>query len=164
MGARNVAVRRPGPPTQADKELIETALVATPHELTTGQLNGLAAAIGKKRSVVVKLVEEAREKLAERAEFYLDAHKQVVTDALSSAAANADGETAMAGAKYLEVAQKASQWGLENISIDGVRIVDGKAAAGSGGGGTKIMIGVNMGSRTAPAVTTEVVEGETVGD
>jgi hypothetical protein len=58
--------------------------------------------------------------------------------------------------KALDVAARASQWAMENLSAEGQRIVD-KPAAGKGDMGPRILVGINLGGMNSkPAV--DVVE------
>ena len=117
-------------------------------DLTRHETAALAHTLHRSKDVVREMVEKARETLAKRAVDYVDYHQQAVEQAL----ANGDP-------KALEVAARASQWALEHISFDGKRVVD--KATGAEGGGTKIMIGIQLGGQNPDQAPPIVVENST---
>ncbi len=171
MGARSFLpkqYKRAGRTTKVEQELVKHVLQDSPAEITDKQITALAKTMRRSKEAVRTLVENARQDFAERADFYLDSHKAVVEKALD----NIDDEDQ--GAKYAEVAMKATQWAIESISIEGQRIVDKGATTNGGGGSTgiNIMIGVKTDSKaTATAVKVEAtapsksaVEGHVVAE
>lgn len=160
-GARSVVSRRPpekifeprskrgGPVTQTERALVTKFVNDQPREMTTSQVNSLAKVLRRSREVVRSLVEDAREEFQASADFYVKAHKESVTKALL--VTNKDGEH---DPKALDVAARSSQWALENLSAEGVRVVD-KPTAGKGETGPRIMVGINVGGLNTPAVTIE---------
>lgn len=143
--------KRAGKPTQVEQSLITQFVRDQPREVTSGQVAALARVLRRPRETVKSMIEAAREDFAVEASFYVAAHKTSVQRALD--VTNKDGEH---DAKALDVAARASQWALENLSAEGVRVVD-KPSAGKGDTGPRIMVGINVGGlNTKPTV--EVVE------
>ena len=153
------ASKRHGPITPTEQKLVTQFVKDQPREVTPAQVTALSRVLRRSKDAVKAMVEQAREEFTTAASFYVDAHKQSVERAL--AVTNKDGEH---DAKALDVAARASQWALENLSAEGQRVVDGKATNKSDGG-TKILINIPFGGMNAnPAVeVTEippVIEGE----
>jgi hypothetical protein len=120
--------RKTGRPSKLDKALVAqvvSAEVVAP--VSTKQITGLAVTLGRSRASIKKMIEDARENFVESAGDYVAIHKEATMSAL------ARGDD--------EVAAKAAQWAMTNMSFEGARIVD-KAA--SEPAGTKIMIGVRF--------------------
>lgn len=114
-----------------EKNLVAQFVMDQPREIAPQQINALATVLRRPKETVKAMVEQARENFVASAEYYVEAHKRAVDTALT----NGDS-------KSLEVAVRGSQWAMENMSIEGTRIVE-KAVADAGG--TKIMIGVQIG-------------------
>lgn len=164
MGARTVVdhaatpakppkvFNRAGPISPTEQALVTQFVADQPREMTQGQVTALSKVLRRTRETVKKMVEEAREDLAGNISDYVATHKLAMQQAL----ANGD-------AKSLEVATRAAQWGMENIAIEGVRVVD---KAKSEDTGIRIQIGVKVGGMnegaTEPArvVTVAKVESE----
>lgn len=123
--------KRRGPVTAADQALVTAVVQDTPFAITPAQERSLGKVLRRSKEDIKALVEKARETFVESSQFYVDSHRQAVTDAL----ANGDS-------KSLEVVAKSAQWALSNISSEGTRIID-KAVNESSG--TKIMIGLKVG-------------------
>lgn len=92
------------------------------------------------RDQVKGLIERARLTLAARAEQYVAAHYESVRLGLASGDPHG-----------LRVAAQASQWALERIVEDGVRVID---APQQGHGGSKVLVGIQIGGAQAgtPAI------------
>lgn len=129
--------------SERQKAIVTAALADNKGYLSNQQINGLAKALHRSKEVIRDLVDQAREDLAASAVDYVKMHKQATQDAL----ANGD-------AKSLEVAVKASQWAMNNISHDGKRIVDKPT---SGPVGTKIMLGIKLGGLSESEVPKALV-------
>lgn len=138
MGARSVITKRLGPVTDIEKDMVAKFVLDQPAAITPSQTNALARVLRRSKDVTKRLIEEAKDKLVDSTERYVDIHRQTVETALS----NGD-------AKSLEVALKGSQWAMEHISQDGTRVVD-KAGSGGGNSGTKVLIGVQIGGLREP--------------
>jgi hypothetical protein len=142
--------KRGGAISKAEKHLIAQFVRDQPREVTTTQVNSLAKVLRRSKDAVKQMVVEARENFAAEADFYVTSHKKSVERALN--VTNKEGEY---DAKALDVAARASQWALENLSAEGQRVVD-KPSAGKGDSGPRIMVGVSIGGLNTPAVVTAV--------
>ncbi len=134
---------RGGSVTQTEKALVHQFVADQPSAIRPSQVTALAKVLRRSRDAVKSMIEEAREDLASGIGDYVRAHKEAMTMAL----ANGD-------AKSLEVAARAAQWGLENISIEGVRVVD---KAKGEDNGVRVFIGVKVGGMKSEG-TSEVPE------
>ena len=132
--------------TDAEKTIVEDIVAQSPGGLNTSEVNALARVLRRNREIIKAAVIEAAETLADRAGRYADIHLQTTEAAL----ANGD-------AKSLEVAARASQWALENISVDGVAVVEKKADKPTG---PQINIGVIVGGKNETPVVTEITDAE----
>lgn len=130
--------KRMGRFSKFEEDLVEGVVANNPGPLSPRQVNALAVVLKRPKDLTKEEVEKARAAFASAAGDYVAIHKAAASGAL------ADGE--------YEAAAKAAQWALQNITVDGARVVD-KATAGEAGG-TKIMIGIQMGG-IAPAVSVE---------
>ena len=146
------ASKRHGPISPTEQKLVTQFCKDQPREVTPAQITALSRVLRRSKDAVRAMVEQAREEFTTSASFYVDAHKQSVERAL--AVTNKEGEH---DAKALDVAARASQWALENLSAEGQRVVDVKAAAGKGDMGPRIVVAVQVGGlNEKPAV--EVTE------
>lgn len=133
-----------GPITDGEQTLVTQFLADQPdHSLTPEQFKALCALVARRPDTVERMLERARQMLENDADFYVKTHRQAVERASHG---HERGD--------LAAAMKGAQWAMENIGRGKSRIVDAKKES-SGGGGTKIMIGVKVGG-DAPVVTTEV--------
>ena len=121
-------LKRMGVPTKADKALVAQVVLDQPAEITPAQITGLAKTLRRSKEAIKQMIEEARENFVVGAKRYVDIHRAATEAAL------ADGDN--------EQALKGSQWALQNISAEGVRIVE---KAVDGPVGTKIMVGIKLG-------------------
>lgn len=146
--------KRGGSISKVEQNLIAQFVRDQPREVTTSQVTSLAKVLRRSKEVVKAAIEQARENFASEADFYVKSHKQSVERAL--AIQTKDGEH---DPKALDVAARASQWALENLSAEGQRVVD-KPSAGKGDMGPKIMVGINLGGLNTPssAVTGAVID------
>jgi len=144
----SVRTVRAGSPTNTEKEMVAQFVQDQPREVTERQVAALATVLRRSKEVVRRMVEEARENFVASAQDYVAMHKQAVQSAL----ANGD-------AKSLEVVVKGTQWAMENLQAEGVRIID--KAASEGASGPRIMIGVQVGGKNdqAPAITVTEAKG-----
>lgn len=141
-------LKRRGRPTEAEKALIAKVVADQPAEMTSTQVTALARTLRRTKDTVKSMIIQAKEDFQAKADFYVKAHEQAVGAAL----ANGD-------AKSLAVALEGSQWALENLSIDGVRVID-KQTENSGGGG-KVLIGIKIGGmREDQPVTVDAAKVE----
>lgn len=138
--------KRGGSITDVERNLVTQFVQDQPREMTTSQVNSLAKVMRRSRETVKALVEDAREKFVAAAGMYVDLHRE------ATIAAYETGDN--------EVAIKGSQWYLEHVAAEGVRVID-KAVAGPQG--TKIFIGIKMGGvageetvTTIPAITVPI--------
>jgi hypothetical protein len=136
--------KRGGGVTKVEQNLISQFVRDQPREITTSQVNSLAKVLRRSREVVRGMVETAREEFQASAEFYVNAHKTSVQRAMG--VTNKDGEY---DPKALDVAARASQWALENLAAEGVRVVD-KPSAGKGETGPRILVGIQLGGLNKP--------------
>lgn len=133
--------KRRGKPTEADKVAVAAIVMDAGHELNRSEQLSLARTLNRSVESVRKLIAQARENFVASAEDYVDIHKAATLGALDTH----DYETALKG----------SQWAMTNMSHEGQRIVDkptGEAA------GTKVMIGIQMGSMAGSLPTVKVAE------
>lgn len=137
-GARSVIYKRPGPVTEAERDLVTKFVADQPAELTNTQVNALARVLRRTKETTKNIIADAKDRLIDNATFYVDVHKNAVAAAYAS--------DTVAGQ---EQAIKGAQWALENISGEGARIID---AAAKGPQGSKVMIGIQMGGVDAPKV------------
>lgn len=142
MGARSLALpqakpkpvfdryKRGGTATDAEKALVKQFVQDQPREVTPAQTRALAKVLRRSTDMVKSLIADAREEFVTAATDYVRMHKQGVQDAIAT------GDP-----KGLDAGIRGAQWALENISMEGQRIVD-KVAKGDSG--TKVMIGVKL--------------------
>jgi hypothetical protein len=162
-GARSVISRQPPPKvfepkakrggsiSKVEQALISQFVLDQPREVTEKQVTALSKVLRRSKEAVRDMVVKAREKFNESATFYVQSHKRAVLRALD--VKTKDGEY---DAKALDVAARASQWALENLSAEGQRVVD-KPLAGKDHSGPRIVVAVRVGGlNDKPAV--EVVE------
>src|ERR1041385_598411 len=154
MGARNTAklpkVFKPkmGHPTQTEQALVTAFVKDQPGEVSNDQVIGLARATRRSPRVIRGMIEKAREELVEASSDYVKAHRE----AMQAALANGDP-------KSLDVARRAAEWGMENISQDDARIVDRKKEADGGSSGPRIFVGLKIGGLKQEDLEGEIVEG-----
>lgn len=151
-GRRPTEHKRMGTRSEAEVDLVQQFIQDQPGPITDKQERALARTLRRSKESVRSMIEEAKCRLGERAEFYADTHQMAVASAL----ANGDP-------KSLEVAVRGSQWALENISIDGERIIDKPQPGPSG---VKIVVGVKVGGANTPEAPAAcvVVEGTPPGE
>lgn len=144
---RIFAAKKAGIPTQAEKALVAQFVADQTCDVTPPQERALSRLLRRSPEATRKLIEEAKEQFVAAAPHYVTVHRQAVDMAL----ANGDP-------KSLDVAVRGSQWALESMGDDTVRIVDKQKAAATSG--SKILIGVAVGgvdqpvaSITLPALT-----------
>ncbi len=139
--------RRQGSVTQAERDLVSAFVLDQPGPITPKQERALTAALRRTPETVKGLIEDARLEFAGHAGRYVEVHAKAVDDALASGTVTG-----------LDTAIRGSQWAIEKISSDGARVVD--KAAGGESGGTKILIGIQVGGVDAPAtaITIPVVK------
>jgi hypothetical protein len=170
-GARSVVSRNPPPRvfepktkrtgsiTKVEQALVSQFVLDQPREVTEKQVTALSRVLRRSKDAVKGMVAAAREDFNASADFYVNAHKTSVSRAL--AVTNKEGEH---DPKALDVAARASQWAMENLSAEGQRIVDAPTA-GKGNLGPRIVVAVRVGGLNdkPTADITEIpssVEGE----
>ncbi len=121
--------KRMGPVSDVEVGFIKQFLQDQPREITPAQTTALSKVMRRSKEVVKDIIEQAREEFQSSALDYVRLHKE------AAIAAHESGDH--------EVAAKAAQWAITNMSQEGTRVVEKVAA--EGGGGVKIMIGVQMG-------------------
>ena len=124
-------IKHRGPLTNKETAIIEAVVADSQEPITEGKVHGLSVTLQRRKETIRRAVERAREHLAEQADHYVTVHKQVVDEAL------AEGTP-----KGLEQARLGSEWALENLSIEGTRVVDKGSKDASG---VQVMIGVQIG-------------------
>lgn len=152
MGARAAVQSPPAKPvrkprkalTEGEQHVIEDIIAQVPGGLTMRQQSALATVLRRPRNMVKQAVAEAALELADRAQRYADIHMKATEVALE----NGD-------AKSLEVAARASQWALENINVDGTRVVE---KAPDKPTGPAIQIGIMVGGKNIPSESVIDVE------
>ena len=133
-----------GTVSKIEQKLLEDVLRQQTTELTPTQERSLGHVFQRGPTVIKRMIQEARERFAERAGEYTDIHFQSAQGAL------ADGD--------YEVAGELAQWAMKEISMEGVRVID---KANTEAQVPRVMIGIKLGGLTedtrpnAPAVTVE---------
>lgn len=146
---------RNGTVSKAEQALVTQFVKDQPREVTEKQVTALSKVLRRSKEAVRDMVAKAREDFTSSADFYVKAHKTTVERAL--AVTNKEGEH---DPKALDVAAKATQWALENLSAEGQRIVD-KPSAGKGDSGPRIMVGIQLGGLNNSKPAVDVVEAKT---
>jgi hypothetical protein len=131
-----------GPVSEVEVGFIRQFLQDQPREITPAQTTALSKVMRRSKEVVKDIIEQAREEFQGSALDYVRIHKESTISAFER------GDN--------EVAIKSAQWAIANMSQEGTRVVEKVAA--EGGGGVKIMIGVQMGGIDKPKgpVVTEI--------
>lgn len=150
MGARQVvqtgvkvAGRKSGHPTVGETELIQRYAVEVP-DATPREQAALARALRRRPQTVKKQILQAKQTFASRAGDYVDAHMEAVRGAL-----------ALDDPKAYAVAAQASQWAIQNMSMDGIRVLE---APQKGASGPSIAIGIKIGGlRGREGASAEIV-------
>lgn len=133
--------------SDADKLAIEELALSNPTVSSDTLANGASRVLKRRKESIKRQVEAVREKFASQAESYLDAHNRVLEAALRASEEDKN-------ARAMEQARLASEWGLENISLDEARIVDKNKKEESSG--VVVNVGLKIGGMKDP--TDMVVE------
>jgi hypothetical protein len=133
-----------GPVSEVEVGFIRQFLQDQPREITPTQEKALSKVMRRSKEVVRDIIEQAREEFQGSALDYVRIHKD------ATIAAYEMGND--------EVAIKASQWAIANMSQEGTRVVEKVAA--EGGGGVRIMIGVKMGGIDGPKAGIVIGDGK----
>lgn len=135
--------KRTGSFSKVEKALVAQFVADQPTEVTPAQVSGLARTLRRSKDAIRKMVEDAKENLQASVDEYREIHLQATRDA---AAADSVGGK--------EVAIKASQWAMENIAADGVRVVEkAKMEAPTG---PRILVAVRVGGVDQQPETTTI--------
>lgn len=155
-GARSVlpkhrpkVFKRRGPVSQTEKEFVAQFVQDQPTAITPAQITALSTTMRRSKEQIKTMIEQAKDNFQGAAEYYVDVHKRAVDAALE----NGD-------AKSLHVAVQGAQWAMENLSAEGVSILNKKQDSGPGAG--KIMIGIQIGGIRQEEVKAGIIEGEKV--
>jgi len=132
MGTRQ-SLKRVGPLTVAEKNLVAQVVLDQPGELRPSQINGLARALRRSKEAVRSMIEEAQEAFRANASRYVEVHMKATEEALAHG--SMDGK---------EIAMKGAQWAIERMSGEGARIIEPKVTD-AGQGGPRVMIGIRVG-------------------
>lgn len=127
-GAARRDPKRRGAVTGAEKAMVKQFVGDLKEPATKAQVRALATLTRRTPLAIKRMIEEARQQFIGKARRYVEIHGEAVEEALQT------GD--------LEQAIKGSQWAITNLSAEGVRIVDKPNADA---GGTKVMIGVQIG-------------------
>lgn len=133
--------KRMGPVSEVEVGFIKQFLQDQPREITPTQEKALSKVMRRSKEVIRNIIEQAREEFQGSALDYVNIHKEATIAALEH------GDN--------EVAIKSAQWAITNMSQEGTRVVEKVAA--EGGGGVKIMIGVQMGGIDKPKALGPVI-------
>lgn len=128
--------------------IVERLLQDQPGELTSQQMRALATLTRRTPEMVKSIIESAREKLYARVEEYTDMHFAATQGAL------ADGD--------FKTTAHASQWAMENIGVDGVRVIDKLKEAPTKA--PQVMIGIRLGGTGQAELAPPTIEAEVVTD
>lgn len=120
--------------TDVAQQIVNNAVAQRGGELPDIQVSRLAKTLRFTKDEIRDMVLVAKENLAVAAQDYVRIHQDAVRAALD----NGD-------ARSLQVAVQGSQWAMENIGVEGARVID--RTSGGADGGTKILIGVHLGGR-----------------
>lgn len=105
--SKRLALKR-GPVNSTDRDAIEAIMIATPkRELTEAQIGALEILLKRKRSTIVQLIDDVRDKLAQNAGRYADLHLLTAEKAF---------ELGDSDPKALETARRAAEFALSKIS------------------------------------------------
>ena len=133
------AGRRSGKTTDAEQALVTQFLADQKREITEAQVGSLARLMRRSMDAIRTMIERARENFQTHGEFYVAAHKQAVEAALT-----AEDRFGNPNSHALDAAMRGSQWAMENLSAEGVRIVEPLKAA-TGPTGPRILVGIQIG-------------------
>lgn len=156
-GARSIVAKgepekvfkRGGPITKTEKDFVAQFLQDQTRELTTSQVTSLSKVLRRSKEAIRTMVEDARDNFAESAGLYVNIHKEATIGALKS--------------EDYEIAIKGSQWAIEHLGMEGVRLIEKTSAQPTG---NKIMIGIRIGGVDAakdmemPEIIAEAVSVE----
>jgi hypothetical protein len=115
--------KRVGPLTQDERALIFQFLADQPHEVTDEQIGMLARLMHRYPKTVRRCIEQAREEFVMRTRRYLDVHMEATEKALAE--------------KDYATAARHAEWALENLGVEGTRVID---RSKSDGPGTKVYV------------------------
>lgn len=138
---KHAAPNRQGPLSAQEHAIVAAFVEEQPGPVTTQQANDLAAAMRRTPAAVKRMIEEARADFASKAGRYVTIHAEATEAALKSGTVTG-----------LDTALRGAQWAIERMAADGARVID-KPSAGSGG--SKILIGIQVGG-IGPVATTAV--------
>lgn len=132
----------PGPLTDAARQRVVELTLRMMDKLTPKQI-AIEAGTSTDATLVKRIIKTARKSLAERAEFYVEAH------AIATMQAALDGDA------------KPAQWALEHIGTEGERIVDPPQKEAPQAA-PMFNIGFNLGGVPLKPTTQPAIEGEVV--
>lgn len=130
---RPVPMNRHGNITPKEKKIIALMLEDQPQDLNREQIDNLALILRRNPETIKQLVLQARDQFIDNAKLYVEVHAKAV----QSAYHNGEFDTALRG----------SQWAMENLSSEGVGVIEAASKAGPDSG-PKVVIGVNLGGMT----------------
>jgi hypothetical protein len=150
--------KRAGLPTKAEQSIVAQFVADQPREVTESQVTSLSKLLRRSKDVVRGLIEKAREEFQDSAGFYVKAHRTAVEQALETTDRFGNRD-----AKALDAAMRGAQWAIENVSAEGVRIVD-KAKDAGGPTGPRIMVNIALGGlnkkKDGPVMEATIVEAK----
>lgn len=130
---RPMPVNRHSAISPQEKKIIALMLEDQPQDISKEQVEHLAVILRRNPETIKQLVLQARDQFIDNAKLYVEVHAKSV----QSAYANGEFDTALRG----------SQWAMENLSSEGVGVIEAANKAGPDSG-PKVVIGVNLGGMT----------------
>lgn len=134
--------KRKGPITKVETALVTQVVLDQPGGIKPAQVTALARALNRPIDLIKPIVEAARTKFVTNVARYVDIHMTATEGAL----AEGDHEQALKG----------SQWAIQNMAHEGVRVVD--KITGETNSGPRVVIGIKVGGvdqTNLPQVTVE---------
>jgi hypothetical protein len=135
--------KRVGPLTKDEKGLVYQFLADQPHEVRSEDIKLLARLMHRQPNTIRLCITLARQNFASNALRYVEIHREAT-------------EKALAAGDY-DTAAKACQWAMENISLEGERIVDKYTSANVA---PKVYVGVCFGGMRVPSDATNAEPSE----
>jgi len=112
-----------------------------PREIKYGEIRQLAGLMKRSTEAIKSMIEDAKETLASHAPDYVQIHKDATQQALAD--------------KDYSTAARAAEWALENITHQGVSVIEAKDTRPQA---PKVMVGINIGGLTMP----QQIEAESI--
>lgn len=133
ISGRPIPTNRSGGVTPKEVKIISLMLEDQPQDISAEQVDQMAKLLRRNPETIKSLILKARDRFTDNAKVYIEVHAKSV----QSAYANGQFDTAATHA----------EWAMENISSEGVSIIDAASKKGTNEG-PRVVIGVNLGGVT----------------